>query len=228
MPVPGFGRNREIAGDPWQFCGDGVNVTVLGANLGNTNNSHSVVLRLVYKQWSLFMAGDFEGIGPQKKLINTYSDQELKSTYYKAAHHGAWTKDKKPNWPELLKKIQPKRVYISQAYPSISYHHPSCQTIFNLQMIGSIDKISKNLNRPFACWNETSGNVTQFSGMDLAIYETCRSFSSGKQVCQDVWVESDGRCDNTQYVSVPEQYVKREESLEADGSHGNMEPWERV
>ena len=169
------------------------------------------------------MAGDFEMVAPQEDLIKQYPNGELRSTYYKVAHHGAWT-SKKPNLPALLNEIQPKKVYISQAYPNVSkFHHPNCQTIKNLQNIGSIEPINKNLNSPFVCWNDT--DVNPYSGMGQAIYETCRSYHSGGQVCQNVWVESDGTDDYTQYVVVPPQYViHREELLGAED--GTMESWE--
>ena len=224
-PVAGFGKKkaRKFSGDPWQFCGSDVKITVLGANIGSSKNSRSVILRLVYKDWSLFMAGDFEMVTPQKELIQQYPNGQLRSTYYKVAHHGAWT-PKKPNLPELLAQIQPKRVYMSQAYPNVSkFHHPNCQTIKNLQAIGSIDSINSALNYPFVCWD--NGGVSRYSGLGQAIYETCRSYSSEGQVCQSVQVDSDGRYDSMRYVDVPPQYVVQREEL-AEVGDGVMEEWD--
>lgn len=219
-PVGEASHGRQSTEDPWQFCGDDVKINVLGANIGSTEqNSRSIVLRLEYKQWSLFMAGDFEMVNPQKELIEKYPNGELKSTYYKVAHHGAWT-SKQPNLPELLAQVQPQRVYMSQSYPNVSkFHHPNCLTINNLQNIGSIDRINPNTNWPFACWND-SKVVTQAS-MGFAIYATCRSYSSMGEVCQNIWVESDGHYDTTRYVDVPPEFIKKSGFEEPED--GNME-----
>ncbi len=223
-PVSGVGKAPVHATDLWQFCGSDVKITVLGANIGTTQNSRSVVLHIIYNEWSLFMAGDFEMVTPQKELISQYPNGELKSTYYKVAHHGAWT-TKQPNLPLLLEQVQPKRVYMSQAYPNVSkFHHPNCVTINNLQAVGSIDKINKNLNSPFVCWNSTKSDVDQLGGMGLAMYETCRSYSGGGQVCEDVWVESDGHYDNARYVQVPQEFVSK--GHDVGTKDGNMESWE--
>ena len=215
-------HTKMAAVDPWQFCGDDVKISVLGANIGTTPNSRSIVLRLVYNQWSLFMAGDFEMVTPQKELISQYPNGEMKSTYYKVAHHGAWTTTKQPNLPLLLAEIQPQSAYMSQAYPNCSqFHHPNCQTIKNLEAIGSIGKINANLNSPFVCWDGT--RVVVQNGMGLAMYQTCRSYSASGQVCQDVWVEADGRYDTTRYIDVPAMYVSGRDVGTEDG---NMESWE--
>ena len=206
---------QAISGDdPWQFCGGDVSITVLGANIAITENLNmkSVILKLVYKQWSLLMSGDFEGKSQQVELVNRWQN-ELQSTYYKVAHHGSWTKEYEANLPELLAKIQPKRVYVSQGYPSLSsYHHPNCQTIQHLLALGTIDAVKGGLNASYVCWNDTTSSVTMSSPErdGYAIYETCHNImeKSGKQLCRDIMIETDGVNDQTQFVDVPPEYIR--------------------
>ena len=203
--------NAKKTSDPWQFCpGDSdVKFTVLGANIGSTENGQSVVLKIQYKSWSMLMSGDFENVYPQLAIISSWPNSTLKSTYYKAAHHGAWT-SKKPNLPNLLQHIQPKKVYISHGYPSLSkFHHPNSVTINNLKNIGSIVNISPSTNAPFVYWDDSRQKVTSLKfGMKLAIYETCRFIYSGNQtqVCMDISIKTNGQSDSTKYVNVPSQY----------------------
>ena len=213
--------NRAVSGasaggDPWQFCGSDVIITALGANIAITENLNmkSVILKLVYNQWSLLMSGDFEGKAQQLELVNHWQDN-LQSTYYKIAHHGAWTAEYKANLPELLARIRPKRVYASHAYPSLSsYHHPNCQTIQHLLALGTIDSIKGSLNTSppyYVCWNDTRRSVMMSSteeGDGYAIYETCHEEKGGKQMCQDIVIETDGVDDQTKFVDVPAKYVR--------------------
>ena len=196
--------------DPWQFCSSSsVKFTVLGANIGNTENGKSVILKITYNSWSMLMSGDFEMILPQEELIDKWSSS-LKSNYYKVAHHGAWT-DKKPNIPKLLDAIQPQKVYISQGYPSLSlFHHPNKVTIDNLLALDSIVKIDASTNAPFVYWDsDKSKSIVMESGMDRAIYETCRVYypNNQTQFCQDIWIKTDGQTDVTTYVAVPLKYM---------------------
>ena len=202
---------RATSGDPWQFCGSDVTITALGANIGITEdlNMKSVILKLVYKQWSLLMSGDFEGKRQQTELLNRWPN-ELQSTYYKVAHHGSWTAEYEANLPELLAKIRPKRVYVSHGYPSLStYHHPNCQTLQHLMALGTIDTVKGGLNTPYVCWNDTTNSVlTSPVGDGYAIYETCRMEKSSKQVCKDIMIETDGVNDQTHFVDVPSKYIR--------------------
>ena len=219
VPGTGLGKHGVLATDPWQFCGTtgGMKITALGANIGTTPNSRSIILKIVYNKWSLFMAGDFEMVTPQEELVSNYPNGELKSMYYKVAHHGAWT-SKKPNLPALLAEIQPSRVYMSQGLPNMSkFHHPSCDTVNNLRDIGSIVKINKNSNAPFVCWLHNTSKVDVSSGLGVAIYETCRSYDGTDQVCEDIMIESNGVADYTRYIRVPRQYLFDKKKLEEPG-----------
>lgn len=203
---------RSKKHDHWQFCGSEVDISVLGANIGTTPNARSIVLKIVYNQWSLLLSGDFEGVTAEKELLENWQTSKLQSTYYKMAHHGAWT-DFKANMPALLALVQPRRVYISQGYPELSqYRHPNCEAIKHLQDIGTIERINVNVNKPFVCWsgNSTEGSSVVKQGLGLAIYETCRIYDANKkkQTCQDIIIQTDGRDDHTHYVDIPSQFVR--------------------
>lgn len=210
LPISTLSMSRKH--DPWQFCGREVDITVLGANIGTTPNSKSVILKIVYNKWSLLLSGDFEGVTAQKNLWQNWQNLTLKSTYYKMAHHGAWT-DFKANHPALLARVQPHRVYISQGYPEISqFRHPNCEAIQNLQGVGTIEHINVKFNNPFVCWSGDSMNGYSVvkEGLGLAIYETCRIYDARrkKQTCQDIMIQTDGRNDRTHYVDIPSQFVR--------------------
>ena len=201
--------------DRWQFCGDNVHITVLGANIcGMTcknNNARSIILKLVYKEWSLFMSGDFEGICQQKKLIDHWPQPLLQSTYYKVAHHGAWTPTgPKPNMPELLQAIRPRRAYVSSAHPLVSrYSHPRCEVFDYLINLGSVNK-TNTLNDANCCEKKLRSRCyVQGHKLGYAIYETCRYYDqcSDCQVCQDIEITTDGYNDYTVYRNVPGKYV---------------------
>ena len=170
-------------------------------------------MKMVYKRWSLFLSGDFEGIAQQENLMKHWPPPMLQSTYYKVAHHGAWT-DKKANLPKLLKAINPTRAYVSQAHPLVvpTYNHPKCEVIDNLINLKSIEKID-SLSY-VACYRNTTrkryGQVEHKLG--YAIYETCwyYDYSSHCQICQDIEITTDGHNDYTVYRSVPNEFVKRD------------------
>lgn len=204
--------------DPWQLCGSTtVKFTVLGANLGNSQNGQSIVLKIKYSTWSMLMSGDFEMVTPQRDLLAAWPASTFKSSYYKVAHHGAWT-EKQPNLPELLDVIQPQRVYISQGHPQLSkFHHPNSVTIDHLEALDSIVKIDGSTNAPFAYWdNDKQVYVDMEEGMDRGIYETCREYfpGNGTQLCHDIWITTDGHKDETTYMAVPRQYLYKQESLD--------------
>ena len=213
-------------GDPWQFCGGDVGISVLGANICvrdknkpkhciyDNKNARSVILKLAYKEWSLFLSGDFEGERQQRKFINQWSPKVLQSTYYKVAHHGAWRMEEQANLPYLLNIIRPKRAYVSQAHPimtfCVKYLHPRCEVIEHLLEIGTIDKIDSSARNSIVCWEDfgkRSGRIEQRSG--YAIYETCREYDTDldKQICHDIMITTDGYNDHTTYVGVPREYL---------------------
>jgi len=209
-----FRSKEDIAAkrtsDPWQFCsGDDVTFTVLGANIGTNPNGESVILKIQYQSWSMFMSGDFENVTPQQEIMNRYDASMFKSNYYKVAHHGAWT-TKKPNIPALLDLIKPARVYISHGYPSLSnFHHPNSVTIDHLKNLSSIVEIDPSTNAPFVYWDSDKEDVvTLKGGLNRAIYETCRSIVNGEEVCQDIQIISDGHSDTTAYEDVPRMYFR--------------------
>ena len=231
-------RMESTSSDRWQFCGSDVNVTVLGANIcafnkqelkknnyvctkavATNKNARSIVMKLTYKDWSILLSGDFEGVDQQKKLIDHWSTK-LQSTYFKVAHHGAWT-EKKANSFELLNVVRPKRVYLSQAHPIMTlcfnFMHPRCEVIFNLLMVDSIEMVDSSARNSsmivcYEDWGGEEGDILEVFGYSM--YETCREYDVGsdKQICRDIVITSDGRDDHTVYVDVPDNYVHRSTS----------------
>ena len=223
----------QYRSDPWQFCGSDVDITVLGANICVPNekrpgrcvndgkNARSVIMKLKYKDWSLFLSGDFEGIRQQKRLIERWSHMPsiFQSTYYKVSHHGAWRSINQANSPELLQKIRPKRAYISQGHPittfCVKYAHPRCEVIDNLINVGSIERIDST-DSSIVCWQDDqtgkAGNLELRSG--YAIYETCPQYQYSpdrqidQQMCHDIVITTDGHDDYTMYKDVPTNYVR--------------------
>ena len=182
--------------------------------IGDNKNAKSVILKLAYKEWSLFLSGDFEGEEQQRKFIDQWSPSVLQSTYYKVAHHGAWRMEEQANLPDLLNIIRPKRAYVSQAHPimtfCVKYLHPKCEVIEHLLEIGTIDKIDSSARYPIVCWEDFgdhSGRIVKESG--YAIYETCRDYDTfhDRQICQDIVITTDGYSDHTMYVDVPDDYI---------------------
>ena len=212
--------------DLWQFCGNDVKITVLGANICipqkrktwkcvDNPNAKSIVMKLQYKKWSLFLSGDLEGVGQQQKLLDHWSPSILQSTYYKIAHHGAWT-EKKANLKKLLEAIRPKRAYVSQGHPIMTFcgntlSHPRCEVIDNLISVGTIERVKTSPKESVViCWQskaKSTGDLELRRG--YAIYETCRDFNitSEKQVCRDIWITTNGFDDHTSYVDVPPNHV---------------------
>ena len=235
---PGVGRTSEdvisFKGDPWQFCGNDVTVTVLGANIciqnkkyperctSDNSNARSIVMKLEYKDWSLFLSGDFEGVHQQEKLIGYWSRINpfmLQSTYYKVSHHGAWT-SKQANSVRLLEAVSPKRAYISHGHPittfCVKYIHPRCEVLDNLISLGTIERVNTSPDdSALVCWQDLSNSRGQLERRDgYAIYETCRGYDliSNNQICHDILITTDGLNDHTSYVDVPHMYVHNKSS----------------
>ena len=236
-------RKRPSEKDLWQFCGDDVRITVLGANICGTGrcsrtdrNERSIILKVEYKEWSLFMSGDFEGVNQQKKLMQHWNgaglQSVLRSTYYKVANHGSWTDKKQANLDSLLKEVRPKRAYVSQAHPVMTYcmryMHPKCK-VFDGLINAGMDKIdSIATTPPVICWNDKFGWIEQRSG--FAIYQTCRRYntSSDKQICQDIVITTDGYSDHTTYVNVKSQYVFLKRPYRPGGKTCSVREWQKL
>ena len=219
--------SEAASDDPWQFCGEDVKITVLGANICGKHkkvtgecsnkdpNPRSIVMKLEYKDWSLFLSGDFEGVSQQEKLIANWSRNPsmsmLQSTYYKVAHHGAWTSGKQANLEELLKMVRPKRAYISQQHPILGYNHPKCEVIDHLTELGSIEKVSR-CGSGVVCYEKLPESMGHLHiKWNYAIYETCREYdrTSNHQICHDIMITTDGFYDHTSYVDIPADYISK-------------------
>lgn len=93
----------------------------------NPLNNNSIVAKLEYKNFSMLFTGDIEAIA-EKQIISNYSDNILKSTILKVAHHGSKTSSTE----ELIKKILPTISLIGVGENN-KFGHPSNQTIKTLE-----------------------------------------------------------------------------------------------
>ena len=164
--------------DPNSLCNNNPDVswTILAANLGRTKNSQSAVIKLTYNDSpysTVLFSGDFETVDAQADLINEYAGtDELKSVFYKMAHHGA---SRLANDIELLEAIKPEFAFVSQAYPASFYAHPRCRAIFGLLALYTIHEVDPDTDNhsPFACGTEPHTPLVFYSWCH-AIFATCR------------------------------------------------------
>ena len=86
----------------------------------NILNNNSIVLKLIYKNFSCLFTGDIEQIA-EEKILNLYKDtNKLKSTALKIAHHGSKTS----TTLEFLKEVKPQIGLIS-AKKDNKFGHPN-------------------------------------------------------------------------------------------------------
>ena len=82
--------------------------------------------------------------------------------------------------------------------------------IRNLYSINNQEKCFGNSDCALTpTWTRYAGCTTTLTtGMNKAIYETCRVIDSqNKQVCQDIRISTNGKTDKTSYEDVPKKYV---------------------
>lgn len=168
-----------------QFCGDGVDFTIMAANQGNTVNSKSTVLKVQFDNWSALLPGDFETATAQTNIVAHYGPH-LQSSCFKMAHHGAASQ---ANFKNFLEAINPEVAFVSQMYPSdTSCHHPRCEAIERLQDVMSARRIAREEVSPFACWSKEKGKLKVISNFCFPIYATCRQ----KYICNSIVISSNG------------------------------------
>lgn len=145
------------------FCNnEKIKFKILAANVVNDHskkNGLSIVLKVVANRWSMLLPGDIEGEAATDIAKNKNVRQELKSTVYKMAHHGASDKANRKDW---LEQLNPKQAFASSAYKG-SYYHPRCDTIKRLLELDTIIETDPHL---FYCWNE----VGEFPGYHDVVY----------------------------------------------------------
>lgn len=96
----------------------------------NEINNNSMVFKLCYKNFSMLFTGDIEEEA-EKKICNLYnSENVLKSTILKVAHHGSKTSSTE----EFLNLVSPKLALIGVGKNN-NFGHPSNMVIDRLKNI---------------------------------------------------------------------------------------------
>lgn len=93
----------------------------------NSINNNSLVLKLVYKQFSILFTGDIEKIA-EKEMLKKYKNDELKSTVLKIAHHGSKTSSTE----EFINMVNPQIALIGVGENN-KFNHPNEEVIDRLE-----------------------------------------------------------------------------------------------
>nr|MBP7057502.1 DNA internalization-related competence protein ComEC/Rec2 [Candidatus Gracilibacteria bacterium] len=101
----------------------------------NVNNA-SVVMLLRVSDWRCLLTGDMEA--PLEQILGDYYGVRLQANCLKAAHHGSKTSSS----PGFLRLVQPAEILISVG-PQNRFHHPSAETVNNLQHWGVVKRTDK-------------------------------------------------------------------------------------
>ncbi|MBK8987991.1 MAG: DNA internalization-related competence protein ComEC/Rec2 [Chloroflexi bacterium] len=122
--------HRALAGEVIEI-GDGVRLEVLhpGAVLTGDRNENSVVLRLVYGDFSALLTGDADEASEAVMLANGRS---LASLVLKAGHHGSQTSSS----PPFLQAVQPQVLIISSGADN-KFGHPHPEVLEWAQKLGT-------------------------------------------------------------------------------------------
>lgn len=100
-------------------------IKMIEQNLGINNNS--IVAKLEYNSFSMLFTGDIEE-KVENKVLELYSENELKSIVLKVAHHGS----KSSSTDKLINKIKPKISVIGVGKDN-KFGHPNNEVIERLQ-----------------------------------------------------------------------------------------------
>jgi len=105
-------------------------VTWLGPKSSNYDeiNDYSLVMRLVYNDWSFLFTGD-AGFIPEKEMLA--AGYPLQSTVLKVSHHGSTSATS----DQFLKAVAPRYAVISVAKDN-DYGHPHAETLAKLNAAG--------------------------------------------------------------------------------------------
>lgn len=90
----------------------------------NIINNFSITCSLIYHNTKILFTGDIEEIA-EKKIVNIYKNNKLKSDILKVAHHGSKTSSTQ----EIINKINPKIVLIGVGENN-NFGHPN-ETVLN-------------------------------------------------------------------------------------------------
>jgi beta-lactamase superfamily II metal-dependent hydrolase len=135
------GAKKVVVTVPMEFdLGGGARLKVLGPTLpyftkdqlrkegGNMLNANSIMLRLDYGEFSMWLPGDAEAITEQRLLGTT---ENLAVKILKVAHHGS----KYATTEALLQRLKPEVAIISTSADN-KYGHPSQSTLDRLKAVG--------------------------------------------------------------------------------------------
>mgnify|MGYP004445330755 FL=1 len=89
----------------------------------NNINNNSLVLKMMYKNFSILFTGDIENMAEQR-IISKYKNNALNSTILKVPHHGSKTSSSEM----FLKKVNPKYAIIGVGINN-KFGHPSQSVI---------------------------------------------------------------------------------------------------
>ena len=125
----GVGSVREMAAGGWLGLGDGVGVWVLwptGAGFAgeDADNENSLVMKLVYGDFSALLTGD-AGLASEHLLVS--QGAPLASTLLKAGHHGS----RGSSSPEFIALVAPQ-IAVIQVGAENDYGHPPAEVLENL------------------------------------------------------------------------------------------------
>lgn len=95
----------------------------------NSLNNNSLVMKMIYKNFSMLFTGDIEEIA-ERKIIDTYKDNSdiLKSDVLKTAHHGSKTS----SINEFLNLVKPKIALIGVGKTN-TFGHPNIEVLERLE-----------------------------------------------------------------------------------------------
>ncbi len=119
-------------------------VYVLSAGAGDSPNSRSVVLLLIYGNFGILLPGDAT-MGTEDEILSNFSAQFLsKSTILVPGHHGAL----ESTGETFQDTLAPDAALISASGTNLSYAHPNCTT---LNQLTAADYIKKGTSHSINC-----------------------------------------------------------------------------
>ena len=167
-------ENDEIK-DEINFCHYNPNIIkfrILAANVGDSDNQKSVVMKITVNKWSMLLSGDMEGMASYEIAQKLGTD--LESKVYQMSHHGASNLANSYTW---LNCIQPSVAFASSAFNYGKCRHPRCDTICRLLNLHTITETCTLDNHQIYCGNpmlkhDKSAKPTIFHNFKYNIWET--------------------------------------------------------
>lgn len=95
----------------------------------NILNNNSIVCKVCYKNTSILFTGDIEEIA-ERKILSKYSENQLKATILKVAHHGS----KSSSIQEFLDIVEPKIALIGVGEEN-KFGHPNDKVLERLNKL---------------------------------------------------------------------------------------------